>query len=264
MRTGLGNKAYTIVEALIFLAVSGVLFAAVATSISGQQTRAQFNQGVRDFESRLLDLANDVSTGYYQSNNNFGCTSNPADVEVSWVASKERGTNNGCILAGQALQFTLNSPNFIVHPLAGKQLTRVGVDTREVTSLSEANPKVVTASSQTERINYGLTVGRVTYNNGSVVNAGGLAFVITFGGYSPSTGELNSGDIHANLVPLVDASPAGIDAVNWGTVIQNPSGGMTVCLQDGSGPMARHAEIRLGGNGRQLDTDAIFGNGNCP
>ena len=58
---------YTIVETLIFLAVSALLFVSTIILISGRQAKAQFTNSVRDLVSDITDVANDVANGYYQT-----------------------------------------------------------------------------------------------------------------------------------------------------------------------------------------------------
>lgn len=256
--------AYTIVEALMFLAVSALIFAMVVVSFEGQQDRTQFNQSVKDLETRIIDLANDISNGFYSSPNNFSCQSLPGDSTVTFGGgSTPRGENEGCIFAGQVLAFTPNSSTFTITPLAGKQRTLVGIDVREVVSIAEANPVEIPGSTLSERTNYNVAVNKVSFTNGGpVTNISAFAIMVTFGSYTGT--NLNSGDIHADIIPLVSGvpnSPAG-----WTNAFsnRNPSGGVTICLQDGGGSRARHGSIVLGGAGKLLTVTSDITGGVCP
>lgn len=263
MKLKLGQGAYTITEVMIFLAVSGFMLTVILISYSGEQNKTQFNQAVKDFESRLVDLANDVSNGFYSSSNNFTCTSSPSAVGVTLSGgSNARGTNDGCIFAGQAIIFNVGTGEYTITPLAGKQQTLTGGEVKEVVSIDQANPSPVTFSELDENINYQYRVAKITSNNGATSNITGFAFMTTFGSYGPA--DLNSGDIHTDLLPLTGGIPN--NAASWNTAYSNinPSGGITVCLQNGSGSSSRHGSIVLGGSGRRLTTSIDIAPGACP
>ncbi len=72
MNRGNRSTGYTIVETMIFLAVSSLMFISAMILINGRQSRAEFIQAVRVFEANLRDVANDVSTGYYANTTQAG------------------------------------------------------------------------------------------------------------------------------------------------------------------------------------------------
>jgi prepilin-type N-terminal cleavage/methylation domain-containing protein len=111
------EKGYTILELMIVIAVSASMFGIVATTFGGRQQQVQFTQAVRDFDSRLKDIKNDVSVGYYPANNNFSCrVTDPNNPEPSIVSgtnnADELGSNNDCISIGKVIQFSAPSSNY--------------------------------------------------------------------------------------------------------------------------------------------------------
>ncbi|MCW1907950.1 MAG: hypothetical protein KIH63_001255 [Candidatus Saccharibacteria bacterium] len=264
MTKGLGEEAYTIIETMIFLAVSAFLFTMVVITFSSQQGKTQFDQSVKDFESRLLDLTNDVSSGYYPSNNNFSCRGDAAAAVVTFPAgSTPRGENAGCILAGQVIAFTTGSANYTVTPLAGKQQKLVGTEKVEVVNLKEANPVPISSSVVTERTNYSIPITRITANNGvTTSNIDKIAIMTTFGSYTGV--DLNSGDIHVDIIPLNGSLPSSGNEWDTAEATKNPAGGIVICMQDGSGSNARRGVITMGGSGRQMTITTTIGSGVCP
>ncbi len=261
MKLGLSSRGFTIVESMIFLAVSGGMLLMASLMISGQQAKTQFNQSVRNFESRLLDLANDISTGYYVRNGDFSCSSGStaADIVILGVGpSAELGESNSCILVGQVVQLDIDTSDVTIYPLAGKKRTTSLGQVKEVKDLVESKPKSLIGYAKTaEQINYGSVVDSATYidTGGVTVDVEGFLFATTFGSYAGA--ELGSGDIWVDLVPLSAGDLSDVDAINWATKVAdtNPDSGITICLQDSpGGGAARHAKIILGGNGRQLTT----------
>lgn len=101
------NTGFTIVETLIALSVSGVLFISVAALISGQVSRNQAKQAADTIEIFTRDVLNDVSTGYYpETGDNFGCTDTGASApNVSSGGSTTRGANATCVFAGKKITF---------------------------------------------------------------------------------------------------------------------------------------------------------------
>jgi type II secretory pathway pseudopilin PulG len=263
MKRVLGDAAFTIVETMIFLAISSFLFAMVVISFNGQQNRTQFTQSVKDFESRLLDIANDVANGLYASNNNFGCTNNPItpDPVVFSGPVTSKGGNTGCIFAGQVIRFTNNSPTFTVTALAGKQKIRAanGQD-REVSTIAEANPVAIPGGPITMRTDYQANIVNVRSSVGMI---SAIAIVSNFNSYTDS--NLDSGDTNADVIPLVGATPtnpAGWTAASNG---RNPTSGITICLQNGNGGAGTmRGTVRLGGQGKQLTTFTDIAPGVCP
>ncbi len=125
------SSGYTIIETMIFLAVSSALFISVVLLVSGQQRRTEFAQAVRDLQSRITDIQNDVATGHYFETSNFTCDtgtlpmrpaappvfdpSTDADV-VDGGSLRPRayqvpesgstpGKNDECMFIGQGIQF---------------------------------------------------------------------------------------------------------------------------------------------------------------
>lgn len=253
---------YTISEVMIFLAVSTALFVLVASQINGQQTKSDFTQTARNFESRIQDLANDVSTGYYNNNNNFSCTASPGTTPSinPPVAGQTQGSNTGCILVGQLIRMAPDSPTFDIVPLAGTQKTNAGGQIREVQDIFEANPVAIDPASVTETIGYGAIIKKITYNIGAFpLPAFGVALITTFG--LQGGGGLASGDVNVNLVPL--SSPVlAVSLALSPLILALPNGmAVTICLQDNATSPDHHADVVLSGKGRQLYTKLdIFNN----
>jgi len=205
------SGGYTIVEVMIFLAVTAVLFAVAMGLISGQQNRTQFTTGVRDFESQINDIANNVATGYYASSGTFTCSIDGAGkVQISSTDTAQ-GTNDKCIFAGTVLKFGAgtgadNEATVLELPMAGRRLVS-GV---EVKSLAEAQPVPIYDTSVTDvgstfKLGYGARVVCVRINDadcsggtnaGSGVNAA-IGFFTTFNGSDPAA---NKSGIQTDLI----------------------------------------------------------------
>lgn len=250
---------YTILEAMIFLAVSGAMFVSVALLIGGQQAKAEFQHGIRNFESQIQDIANDVSTGYYATDNSFTCTANPGAQPVIGPGAADRGTNKDCIFIGRALQFSPGGAEaniFYVYEVVGTKKT----DTKEnVKSLAEAKPKALGDFKERNQIPGGITVEWVKYGP-PLVPTDGFGIFTTFGVAAGGSSQKN-GTVSVNLVPV-----AGPDFVtNIGSLDdtnKNPPSGIQICLK--SNRTDQSVLMTMGGQGRTFGTKTEFHSGsNC-
>lgn len=99
---------FTIVETMIFLAVSGAMLIIGFAFFSGVSNRNQFALSMRDIESYFQDVANDVSAGFYPTGD-VKCTPNPATDSTASspptfspkLPGGEQGTNTGCVTLGK-------------------------------------------------------------------------------------------------------------------------------------------------------------------
>lgn len=281
MRGRMGKQhGYTIVEVLIFLAVSALLFGSTMVLLSGRQQRAQFSDTVRDFETRLIDIANDVSNGYYQSTGNVTCD---AALAISMAGTNDKqGTNSDCIMLGRAIKLGYDGAqgkeDFGVYTLVGKRQ----VADKDVKNLNESDLKLLwvqgndTANeSLRERraIGFGVTISCVAIGSscapGSNAN-GAIAFITKLsGGVQPGVaGTAIFADTYLyNLLPAnsaeatfekhVDGDPA-TGALGVKPVGVSSDQTLTICLR--SGGTDQYALIRMTG-GRV--TSEIKGGSTC-
>jgi hypothetical protein len=137
------SKGYTIVEVMIFLAISAVLFAATIGLISGKQAETEFNQKMRDTRSKIQDWLNDVSTGFPGGN---------PDSQSCVISGNRPQVNNtppgasyqpACIFLGKAIEFTtsgVGTDQLQTYSVFGCRLIGCGLTGDLPTQLSDAMP----------------------------------------------------------------------------------------------------------------------------
>ncbi len=183
-------QGFTIIEVMIFLAVSGLIFVSALTLMSGKQNRTEFSTGIDQLTSKLQSILGNVANGYYATGmQNFSCTANPSSntkPTLSQAVVNDRGTNKGCIFLGEVLQFDpqINNPDgqyYISYPVVGNEFV-VGATSPppDVTTLAEAQPLAVAPAatggsldtydsnvdeSQKFLLPYGLTISSMCYFN---------------------------------------------------------------------------------------------------
>ncbi len=258
MKRVTGSHGFTIVETLIFLAVSGVLFASAMLVVTGQQAKTEFRQGAGELRSQLDDTANDVATGYRTANASTRCTvSGTAGTPPSiTVATTEQGTNLGCIVVGRSIQ--LQSTKTTTYSVVGRRL--VGATTSLPTqSLAEAAVVLPTNNQLiVDRVMpFGLRVYSAYYQDtpsSAKLSIHGYAIVSSLASYS-SNGQLQPGNPSVELIPIPGGSAGNIDltATDFSntaatylrspTAAVSPSGGITMCVD--SAGQNQHVILRI-------------------
>ena len=216
------GSGYTIVETMVFLAVSGALFLSAMLLINGQQRKTEFSTSVRDFDSKLQSVMGNVASGYYNNAGNISCTAS-ATGPVPAVGGTSQGQSAGCTFIGQFIDLT-TAPfdKFIITSYAGLRL-KAGT-TEEVQNLVDAQPQPIGAED------YNL-LGGVTAKmkpaTGPATAIVRLAITTTFN-QSNSSGILGSGSSRSELHAYTAVGP--FDPAN--EVILPPEG-VQICLDGG-------------------------------
>lgn len=98
------SSGYTIIEVMIFLAISLVIAASSWSLIAGKQAETDFNQKMRDTQSKLQDWINDVSTGFTGGDpSQQNCTISGLRPSI---AGGGPSSTPVCVFLGKAIQFT--------------------------------------------------------------------------------------------------------------------------------------------------------------
>ncbi len=262
-----GSGGYTIVEVMIFLAISMVMFASVVGVMGSQNRRNQFTESVNTFNQRLGDILNDVDTGYFPSNGDFSCAVDASgNISFAPVASgnidNNLGKNQDCVFAGKSITVdAANRDNFIVQTLVGRRtLTDASGATRDVENVTEAKLTQLTQGSAASADNGTLSadvqiVSIRSFNDDNyniATDADGLGIITGFGKAAGTTSSgLKSGAIKSEL------------AVWRGGAWQAAPHGVIICLAEGGATgNGRVATIRIGAGSSQdnsvvtIDDDA--------
>lgn len=216
---------YTIVETLIFLAVSSAMFVSAILLIGGQQNKAQFVNAVRDFESQLRDVINNTATGYYNRPVDVYCKKNVSGDRP--VITSDNSDNNGeCMLIGTFIKLGNGTSDddmskFSVIPMVGLRSNNGGLNT---SSLAEASPLAVPGATETKSLLYGATFGCINVEtdgagckSGSKSNAGLGFFSNISGSNKASNGAIGVDYINIGRLSIDHNSDHAISIISKGT-----------------------------------------------
>ncbi|MEI6237228.1 MAG: hypothetical protein WCP03_01325 [Candidatus Saccharibacteria bacterium] len=100
------TKGFTIVETMLFLAVSGVFFVSISLIIRGQLVKHQTRDAIEQLESVVRVALNDVNNGYYpEVGNGFSCNESGVVKPLPNNVPDNRGTSLNCLLIGKSITF---------------------------------------------------------------------------------------------------------------------------------------------------------------
>ena len=133
MKGGKRPLGYTIIEVMIVLAVSGIMFLIAADFISGKAERTSFTQGVNEMASRIQDVINQVIDGQY-SDVPLNCSVVGGSLSFSGLPSGGQGTNPGCVFIGKVLHFSVSGVphDYEVISVAGLRVDGSGLPTQNL------------------------------------------------------------------------------------------------------------------------------------
>ncbi len=286
MKRGHHHSGFTIVEVLIFLAVTSAIMIVAIPMVSRSQRNNTFYQAINDLNTQVSGVASKVTNGEYavdRGTDECDAGTNPGDKPVF-----RQGTSGStCVYIGKMLQFT-EGPEFYVHTIIGRRLA--GPTPKEVTTMTDASPQILQPTTSGTNSNYpnatdvrkmpgGLRVAYAYYRNAAdvVQNVAGFGFLGSLGISTGAGADLQSGAQTTDLAPAVFNNPLILsDAQNnqetfterfnssFATKfdgVANPESGLVLCIN--SGTTEQHGVITVGGQNNRTTTKLVISNGYC-
>lgn len=148
MRAASKSRGYTVLEVMIFLAVSGFMFLIAAVFVQGKQAQGEFKQSMNDINTKVQQVINDVSNGFYPSNNSFSCSSSSGPqpiLIITGLTASTQGSNLGCVFLGKVIQFGVNSnrTGYNIYTVAGSQYANGAQSGSPPNSFANAVPTTI-------------------------------------------------------------------------------------------------------------------------
>jgi type II secretory pathway pseudopilin PulG len=254
MKRGSTPEGFTIVETLIFLAVSSAILVSALVLVGGSQSKTQFNTAMNDVSEQITKVINNVSNGYYPSQNT-GCEIDGNNL--SFPGTKELGESVNCVYLGRIIEFN-NKDNFRVYSVAGAREYQGSVNTEM------ANSKATTLDGFEEiQLKNGITVESITPidNLGGGTKYNSLGFFTSLGDTETNEdgeSQLASGALSTNYIAISSGSLGNIgitpsyvlsgDFRNNYDANKNPEKGVRICFR--SGTTDQFGIIDIGGENR--------------
>jgi prepilin-type N-terminal cleavage/methylation domain-containing protein len=267
------NKGYTIIEVMIVLAITGVMFILAAVFISGKQDQVAFHQSVTDLNSDITAAINDVTNGFYPTGtaDQFNCTGGAGASPPTIVAGTNgQGTNNGCIFLGKVVYLSSDQTNgkaYQIISVAGNAADSAG---NPVQDLATAIPTPIIENGSPpytfDATDYKALESGLYFPSNAVCIGAGSCNTYAFAIFSNLAGSNLNSPTTPGVRP-VSLYQLGVPPVTPGkdpNAIRNSIKGtttiidkVTICVTNGD----KQAYITVGGSGK-LTTDITWGP--CP
>jgi prepilin-type N-terminal cleavage/methylation domain-containing protein len=263
MKGGKTPLGYTIIEVMVVLAVSGVMFLIAANFVNGKQERTAFTEGINETASRIQDVIEQVTDGQYSDILQTCSFTGGITNILPAGGSHNQGTSTQCVFLGKLISFTYPSTHgYEVFSLAGGRVD-APIDGSPI-NLTSVDPAIVPSLTTTQATQQQLDVVKVTivdsvtgttHTSGPITpsatpGAGtyNIGFVEGLGTVN-GTGSFQSG---AQTISMVysSLSPTPLSGATNGIGL-SVAKSATICLTDGK----QSANLILGTNNNQLNTD---------
>lgn len=265
-------NGYTILEVMIVLAVSAGMFGFVTVTFGGRQQQVEFTQAVRDFDSQLKNIMNDVSVGYYPENTSIECeATNGVNryPRITTGIADSLGTNEDCIYIGKSIQFSPSGTSIeadedqimSVYNVIG---LRKDADNNDPTTVADAVPRGA-PTPVVNQLKWGLKVKRMIYQGDMMSQSSGLTFFSSLNRVGSSEINQTGENVQTSIIPgvskgltesqFIDEIELIQDKLNDGSMNLSSAPKVTICVTDSNDN--RKATITFGGNfsGSVVDFD---------
>jgi len=135
---------YTIIEVMLVLAISSVMFVGVLGIFGSRRQGVEFSQAIYDLQSKIRQFSTQISAGNFLETSSYTCTQNPTTQRPALSpGTGGTNTNQDCIYLGKVLLPVPSSSDIYVYDILGLRnihsgLTDTGVS---VQTLSDARPE---------------------------------------------------------------------------------------------------------------------------
>ena len=280
-----GSSGFTIVEIMIFLAVSGLLFTMALLQMQGNQEKTEFSIGLGTITTELQSDISDVATGNYKipdASMNCSESSSGGRAILQPSGGPGLGANPLCIIIGEAITFipptsSNNNYQYSVLPIIGYnykngETSTTNPDLLVSTNLEQSEPVTEPWLATFTQLPYGISVASMKYKDRTGTKSFNVLGVLTdYNGYASGTDLLKSNSQYVRLAPIVGSLTTPPSVANTVYLVNHltdycgtandtcqagptptysapidPSGGVLICLN--SGTTNESALINIGGN----------------
>ena len=188
------DTGFTIVETLIVLAVTGLMFVATLSLVNGQISRYQYQSSMRQLQVLIQREITNVESGYFPEATNKDCSG--ASVQTGTV-----GVDTTCVIVGKRISLVKSTPDFPGdqnHTADTPNPTKVRVDTL---GASLNTLPIVEATGGTNALKYANYMSQLKFINTTYINLPGDITYNAAACANCSSGPMQQGDsIEINIL----------------------------------------------------------------
>ncbi len=205
------QQGFTIIEVMIFIAVSGVIFMFGISNMLNTQSRDQFTVSLNTVKNELQSYLNNSSNGNYQLPSSYQCVNGGSRLQIIPKAGNLPNNSSSCSYLGSGLLFLKNTSQLDqidILPIFGYTFGNGGSfqqNQPNSTSLAQSLPITDSNLIHTYFIPGSIKIESISYidtNNRNINQQTNLFLLLNnFNQYSTSS-LLNSGSQFSEIVPI--------------------------------------------------------------
>lgn len=236
------QRGFTIIEVILFLAISGMLLAIAIATITTNINNSRFNDAIRSTTSYLQGQYSAVAAGQSDRDTGTGCDASGAITNSPTAA----GMSN-CVIMGRFIK--LEGSTFTERYITGHRTTLNGISADDTTAINQMNPVVAGSVAYEGEYNvpWGMGLVNTTLPSG-VSQSTGLAII-----RSPASGNI----LYYTQSNVLSAEPT------LSIVDANLSKSAVLCFADDGGARVGRINIATGQGQEVIQTD-LANTGSCP
>ncbi len=153
-------KGFTIIEVVLFLAITGGLFAALMVGVNSNLTQQRYRESVSSLYAFLQDQYNEVNNPRNEERNK-ALTCTDGAIVVDEVASGDaRGASDKCVLLGKAITVESSGTVLKVSSVIGTERSSIDLSGDDIDALREYRPflEFNNLSQQSKELDAGLSL----------------------------------------------------------------------------------------------------------
>lgn len=252
----LHKTAFTIIEVILFVALTGMVFLIIVFSMQGRIANSQFTESMRDIQSYIDSQYSEVFNGVADGVSS-GCTVNSGSISSP-------GGSSECTSLGRVIYF--NEKNTSIHTLLGKRLNTEDLQLSDLEVLEEALPTRYASGGNPFEKDYRWGVQMTGFINkahptqSTIVKTAPLALGIV---RSPASN---------NILTLAYEDVNKVDSETLSSPYENINGGsariytkdkfnIRICFSDNGGK--NNAYISIGGDDNNKSVDLTMDEEGC-
>lgn len=184
------QAGFTLIEVMLFLAITGLLFLIGFFGTGAQIRSVRFNDSMRGLHSYLQKQYGLVSTGANPRDASSTCTSSgglgqpPTFGSGTSVSGDTAGDAGDCVLLGRLMKFEPNTSKLTSYYIVGRRLDFGQLTGDDMTDLANSGPTISPQAADNYQVNWGVGFYQPS-NSAASAQTQALAYL-----RSPSTGKI--------------------------------------------------------------------------
>lgn len=192
------THGFTIIEVMLFLAVTGALTIAILAGAGVQINQQRYRDSVSSLKSFLQAQYSEVTNVINDRGNDWQCT-NGTPQEVT-NGGQPRGTTN-CVILGRLVTVDASGTQLTASNVVGIKPTGAGDSSGDIEELQKYTMSVTTVGQETDEVSWGARI----VNPQNLANPRSMAMLIVRSPLSGAVLTFTSDTIPQNVKDIIEA-----------------------------------------------------------